>query len=152
MNQRSHPISDSQSLSTMDKRSRPISDSQSLSTMDRRSRQISPPSPRPPSSVYSDDMPIMTYLIRQVSEETRLQEYQTIASYMRENQALEEELELYRKAWNGTIMLANEVIKAITVLKRSLITVDANVASAEKDWLAFWGIYQESVGSHPPLI
>lgn len=35
------------------------------------------------------------------------------------------------------IMLANEVMEAITIIKKSLITVDANVVSAEKDWLAF---------------
>ena len=34
-------------------------------------------------------------------------------------------------------MLANEVIQANTTIKKSLITVDANVASAEKEWLAF---------------
>jgi hypothetical protein len=40
-------------------------------------------------------MSIMTYLIRKVLEETTAQEYQTIASYIRENQALEEELALH---------------------------------------------------------
>ena len=120
--------------------------------MDQRSHLTSTPSPRPPSSVYSDDLSIMTYLIRQVSEETRVQEYQTIASYIREIQALEEELALHRRAWNGTIMLANVVIKTVTIIKKGLITVDTKVASAEKDWLAFWGIYQESVGSFPPWI
>jgi hypothetical protein len=45
-------------------------------------------------------------------------------------------------------MLANEVMEAITIIKKSLITVDANIVSAEKDWLAFWGIYKEAVGSH----
>jgi hypothetical protein len=134
----------------MDLRPHPISDSQSESMMDWRSHPIPPPNPRPTSSVYSDDMSIMTCLIRKVSEETRAQEYQTIDSYIRENQALEEELALHRRAWNGTIMLANEVVQAITIIKKSLITVDANVASAEKEWLAFWGIYKESIGSHPP--
>jgi hypothetical protein len=94
----------------------------------------------------------MTNLIRRVSEETRAQEYQTIASYMRENQALEEELTLHQRAWNGTIMLANEVTQAITIIKKSLITVDAKLASAEKDWLAFWGIYKESIGPHQPWL
>ena len=94
----------------------------------------------------------MTYLIRKVSEETTAQEYQTIASYIRENQALEEELALHQRTWNGTIMLAHEVIQGSAIIKKSLITVDANVASAEKEWLAFWGIYKESIGSHPPWL
>jgi hypothetical protein len=136
----------------MDLRSHPISDSQMASTMDWRSHPIPPPKPRPTSSVYSDDMSIMTYLIRKVEEETTAQEYQTIASYMRENQALEEELALHRRTWNGTIMLVHEVIQASAIIKKSLITVDANVASAEKEWLAFWGIYKESMGSHPPWL
>jgi hypothetical protein len=53
------------------------------------------------SGIYSDDVSIMTYLIYKVSEERRTQEYETIASFMRENQALEEELALHQKAWNG---------------------------------------------------
>jgi hypothetical protein len=136
----------------MDLRPHPISDSQSASTMDWKSHPIPPPNPRPTSSVYSDDMSIMTNLIRRVEEETRAQEYQTIASYMRENQALEEELTLHQRAWNGTIMLANEVTQASTIIKKSLITVDAKLASAEKDWLAFWGIYKESIGPHQPWL
>ena len=143
MDQRSRPISDGQNASTMN------SNSQNASTMDWGSHPVPPPNPRPTSSVYSDDMSIMVCLIRSVSEEIREQEYQTITSYIRENQAVEEELALYRRAWNGTIMLANEVIQAITIIKKSLITVDANLTSAEKDWLAFWGIYKDSEGSHP---
>jgi hypothetical protein len=37
----------------------------------------------------------MTFLIYKVSEEIRTQEYETITLFMRENQALEEELALY---------------------------------------------------------
>ena len=111
-----------------------------------------PASPRPTSSVYSDDLSTMAFLIRKLSEETRAQEYETIATYMREIQALEEELVLYRRTWNGTIMLANEVIKAVTVIKRYLIKVNTEMANAEREWLAFWGIYQESQGIHPPWI
>jgi hypothetical protein len=94
----------------------------------------------------------MTSLTRIVSEETRVQEYQTIASYMKEIEALEEELALHQREWNGTITLVNEVIKFIMAIKNSLLTVDTNLASAQKKWLAFWGIYQESVGSRPPFI
>jgi hypothetical protein len=94
----------------------------------------------------------MTSLVRKVSEDTRDQEYRTIASYMRENQALEDELALHQMAWNGTIMLANQVIQAITSIGKSLIIVDAGIARAEKDWLAFWGIYKECLGLHPPWL
>lgn len=65
-------------------------------------------------------MPTMSQLIHEVSEEAKDQEYKTIASYRRENQALEEELALHRKAWNGTIMLANKVIEAVTIIKNSV--------------------------------
>lgn len=113
------------------------------------------PNPRPTSSVYSDDMPsmpTMSQLIHEVSEEAKDQEYETIASYRRENQALEEELALHRKAWNGTIMLANKVIETVTMIKKSVVTVDINLEDAQREWLAFWGIYKESPGSHPPWI
>jgi hypothetical protein len=94
----------------------------------------------------------MLDLMEQVSEGIRLQAYQTIASYLRDIQALENELALHRSAWNGTITVANEVIKAITVIKKCVTKMNAKEASAGKDWMAFWGIYQESVGSHPPYI
>lgn len=113
------------------------------------------PNPRPSSSVYSDDasdMNTMSCLIHMVSEESREQEHQLIASYESENRMLEEELALYREAWNGTIMLANTVIRAFAIIKRSQVTFDKVVEDAEKDWLAFWGIYKECVGSHPPWI
>lgn len=113
------------------------------------------PNPRPTSSVYSDDMPsmpTMSQLIHEVSEEAKDQEYETIASYRRENQALEEEIALHRKAWNGTIMLANKVIETVTMIKKSVVTVDINLEDAQREWLAFWGIYKESPGSHPPWI
>ena len=120
--------------------------------MDWKSHQLPSRNHFPTSSVYSDDVSIMTYLIYKVSEETRTQEYETIASFVRENQALEEELALYQKAWNGTITMANEIIQAITSIRKSLVTVDTEVAGAEKDWLAFWGIYEESPGEHQPWI
>ena len=63
---------------------------------------------------------------------------------------LKEKLVLHQKAWNKTIILANVVIKAVKTIKKGLITVDTKVASIEKDWLAFWGIYQESIGSYLP--
>jgi hypothetical protein len=94
----------------------------------------------------------MTSLIRKVSEETRLQEYQTIACYMGENQALKDEIALHQMTWTGTILLADEVVRLIKSIKKSLITVETSVASAEKDWLAFWGIYKEAVGPHPPWL
>lgn len=94
----------------------------------------------------------MTYLHHMVSEELREQEHQLIATYESENRMLEEELALYREAWNGTIMLANTVIRAVTIIQRSQVTFDTNVEDAEKGWLAFWGIYKECVGSHPPWI
>ena len=53
---------------------------------------------------------------------------------MRENQALEEELALHQKAWDGAIIMANKVIQAI---RKSFIMVDTKVAGAEKDWLIF---------------
>jgi hypothetical protein len=148
MDQISRPNSGCQDVSTMNSRPLPISNSQNASTMEWGSYPVLLPSPRPTSSVYSDDKSVMICLIRSVSEEIRAQEYQTITSYIRENQVLEEKLEQYRGEWKGTIMLANEVMQAITIIKESRTRVDANAASAEKDWLAFWGIYKESVGSH----
>ena len=123
--------------------------------MDPSALAMAPPNPRPTSSVYSDDspsMPTMSQLIHEVSEEAKDQEYETIASYRRENQALEEELALHRKTWNGTIMLANKVIETVTMIKKSVVTVDVKLEDAEREWLAFWGIYKESPGSHPPWI
>jgi hypothetical protein len=42
-------------------------------------------------------MLIITNLIRQVLKETRAQEYQTIAFYIKDIQAVKEELKLYQR-------------------------------------------------------
>jgi hypothetical protein len=145
--QKAHPISDCYNKCTMKSMPLPSSNSQKASTIDWRSHPVQLSNPRPTSSVYSDD--IMVCLISNVSEEIRKQEHQTIVSYLKENQAIEKELALYRREWNETIMLANEVIQAITVIKKSLVTLNTSLESAEKGWLVFWGIYKESEGSHP---
>lgn len=113
---------------------------------------IPPPNPRPASSVYSDDTSIMTHLIQMVSEESTAQAYQLIATYTNETRMLEEELTLHREAWNGTIMLANKVLQAVATIKRILVILGNKEDGAEKGWLAFWGIYKECQGSHPPWI
>ncbi|KAF8852977.1 hypothetical protein BDZ45DRAFT_599234 [Acephala macrosclerotiorum] len=120
--------------------------------MDRKPHPIATPNPRPTSSVYSDDGSIMASLMRNVAEEIRLQEYQTIATYMRENQQLAEEAERYRIAWNQTIKFLNQAICSITSIHRALASMDSNVTKAEKDWLAFWGIYKERPGQHPAFL
>jgi hypothetical protein len=74
------PNSASQTASKMDRRSS-LPESQD-STMDWKSHQVPSPNHRPTSSIYSDDVSIMTYLIHKVSEETRTQEYETIASFV----------------------------------------------------------------------
>ncbi|KAH8800871.1 hypothetical protein F5884DRAFT_890684 [Xylogone sp. PMI_703] len=107
---------------------------------------------RPTSSIYSEDVSTMAELVRAVSEEARQQEHQTVTSYVAENRLLEEEIEIYRKKWNETIMVVNELLQAIIAIKTSLNKVAKKVAVAERDWLAFWGIYKESDGSHPPWI
>jgi hypothetical protein len=120
--------------------------------MAQKPQPVSLPRPRPASSVYSDDLPIMLDLINRVSQEIRVQECRTIASYMEEIQRLEEELGLYRRAWNGTITVANLVIRAVTIVKKGIATVDRREAKVGNDWMAFWRSYQESVGSHLPYI
>jgi hypothetical protein len=35
---------------------------------------------------------------------------------MQENRELEDELVLYRKLWNGTIRLANNIIRSVAIL------------------------------------
>ena len=94
----------------------------------------------------------MADLLCRVTEEIRLQEYCTIETYMQENEELEEELALYRSLWNETIMLVNTVIRSAAILQQHVKAVDMKVARAEKKWLAFWGIYKESSGSHPAWI
>lgn len=126
----------------------------SSSPPDRRgiSNMIPPPDPRPTSSVYSDDTSPMTDLIHMILEESRAQESQLIATYTNEIRMLEEELALHREAWNGTIMLANKVIQAVAIIKSRLVILSNKAEDADKGWLAFWGIYKECQGSHPPWI
>jgi hypothetical protein len=65
---------------------------------------------------------------------------------MREIRALEDEVALHGRAWNGTTIVANEVIKAITFIGKGIVIIDKVEAGAGKDWMAFWRIYQDSVG------
>ena len=82
--------------------------------------------------MYSDDVSIMKYLHRRVAEETRTQEYETLASFTRENQALEEELTRYQRVWDGSITMANDVIQVIMMIRKSLVTVEKKVAGSEE--------------------
>lgn len=61
---------------------------------------------------------VIVYLIRSISE-IRTYEYHTITSYIRENQVLGEKLALYQRVWNGTVMLVNKIMQAITIIKES---------------------------------
>jgi hypothetical protein len=136
----------------MDHGPRPTPDSEGPPTMTETPHPPPLPRPRPPSSIYSDELPIMLDLIREVSEELWEREDQAVAYYRGEIQALEDELALHRRVWNETITVANEVIRAITVIRKHVTKTAAAEARAGKDWVAFWGIYQKCVGSNPPYI
>lgn len=136
----------------MDHRPQSISDSEWPRTIAERAHPPPLPRPRPPSSIYSDDLPAMLDLIRQVSDDLWEQEDQAVAHYTGEIRALEDELVLYRRAWNETITVANKVIRSITLIRKHVTKIAAAETEAGKDWMAFWGIYQKSVGSHPPFI
>lgn len=120
--------------------------------MDESAHQTPWPRPRPPSSIYSGDLPIMLDLIHQVSEELWDQEDWAVAYYTREIQVLEEELELHRRTWNETIAVANKVIRVITAIRKHVTKIATAEASIGEDWLPFWKIYQKCVGANPPYI
>jgi hypothetical protein len=95
----------------------------------------------------------MEYLVRQVSEMKRAQELQTISILMKENQLLWKEVAICRRLWNGIIVMMTEAIEAMKCIETALENFSTETAAAERDWLAFWGIYRESVdyiGSKPP--
>ena len=71
----------------------------------------------------------MAHLISKVLEETMAQEYCTFITYMQESE-LEEELEFYRKVWNGTLRPVGDVIQTITIIEGDLITFRSKVAKA----------------------
>jgi hypothetical protein len=108
--------------------------------------------PRPPSSIYSDDLPMMLDLIRRVSTDLWEQEAQAAAYYTGEIQALEDELALHRMVWNESIRVANEVIRTITAIRNHVTKVATAETRAGKEWVAFWDVYQKCIGSNPPYI
>ena len=117
----------------MDHGPRPTPDSEGPPTMTETPHPPPLPRPRPPSSIYSDELPIMLDLIREVSEELWEREDQAVAYYRGEIQALEDELALHRRVWNETITVANEVIRAITVIRKHVTKTAAAEARAGKD-------------------
>jgi hypothetical protein len=91
----------------------------------------------------------MEHLIREVAEETRLQQYRTIEAYMRENKDLQEELEAHETKWRQTIILVEAIIQFITAIQKLEKAAKESFDAADTKWLAFWGIYREASGSHP---
>jgi hypothetical protein len=100
--------------------------------------------PRSSSSVYTDDFSI-EYLIYRVSEMKRVQELRTISTLMKENQQLRKEVIIYRRLWGGIIAIMIKSIQATKSVEKALEGFSTKTAVAERDWLAFWGIYTESV-------
>jgi len=106
---------------------------------------------RPISSVYSEDVPMLDSLLQTITEEVRLQELRTISLYLEEIQQLESQLNTYRRVWKEVIYVADKVIQAIASIEKSRTRFRSRVKRAEKEWLAYWGIYKECIKqqSHP---
>ena len=105
------------------------------------------PSPRPCSSVYSNQFS-MEDLIHHISQTQRLEEL------VKENHRFQKEHALHRRLWIGTICVINMALEGMVIIKEALRDFNAMKASGERDWLAHWGIFIESidgVGSNPPL-
>ena len=107
--------------------------------------------PRPSSSIYSDDCS-MEHLIHQVSETKRVQELRTISVLMDENELLREKVLQYRLLRDEILNLVNSGVETLDYINRALRGFRQRTNAANKDWLAFWGIYEctSHGGCKPP--
>ncbi|KAH6670170.1 hypothetical protein B0J14DRAFT_672021 [Halenospora varia] len=100
-------------------------------------------SPRPCSSVYSDNFELQD-LVHQVDESVGVAQLNTIEQLLQENTVLQEDVARHRRMWNVLMDLFDETFDMELLLRGSLEECKDKRSAAEVDWLASWGI-RESV-------
>jgi hypothetical protein len=75
----------------------------------------------------------------------RVQELRTISTLGEENQLLREDLARSRQLWREVTATLTEALEAISWFEKALVNYNSRKTAAERDWLAVWGIYVESV-------
>jgi len=97
------------------------------------------PSPRPCSSIYSDGFPLEE-LVYRVDESVRMAELSTIEQLEEENRALRYCVSLCWQVWKDSKEMFGEIMELTLVLAGTLEELDRIMTSANRDWLASWGI------------
>lgn len=102
-------------------------------------------------SVYSEQFS-MEDLLHRVTTFKRIEELKTVERLTEENQLLRERITFYQRIWQGAIDLLDEAIETAVSMQKILEDYDHGKATAERDWLAFWGIFRESIAHCGPQI
>ena len=94
----------------------------------------------------------MERLIQQVSETKRVQELRAISVLMDENELLRDKVLQYRLLRDEILNLVNSGVETLDYINRALRGFRQRTNAANKDWLAFWGIYEctSHGGCKPP--
>jgi hypothetical protein len=77
------------------------------------------PTPRPCSSVYSDEFSLEV-LAQRVDEAIWVTQLSSIQRLLEENSALQKDLTRYRQAWHSSIALFDEVFELALLLRGSI--------------------------------
>jgi hypothetical protein len=93
----------------------------------------------PPAGEHS-----LEFLIQQVEEFQRTSQLDTIERLTIENSLLHNLLVRYKKSWAQTIDMLEQTQQALRILLLALEHCVSEEIAAERDWLAFWGIDQNT--------
>ena len=97
----------------------------------------------PGPSNYGDDMSIES-LIRRVDEFQNMEELETLDRLEKENATLRLQLLCHQRSYHATIDLFKEAFEAVVLMQTALQTCNEEEEKANRDWLAFWGVYMET--------
>ena len=96
-----------------------------------------------PSEKRQNGSPIIEDLLRRIDEFQRVEEQKTIDRLTRENAFLKQRIVCYATSQDSTMNLLREVFEATLLIQTALEESHFKKLDARRDWLAFWGIYQE---------
>lgn len=95
------------------------------------------------SPIVEEEQFSIESLLKSIEEFQDRTHLETIYQLNRENESRREEINKYKKARAKAELLLREAYETMLLLQDALERYDRGTAAAGKDWLAFWGIYNE---------
>ena len=83
-------------------------------------------------------------LLQRVDEFQKREQLETIERLTTENSLLKENIARYQEGWCATVNLLREAYETVVLIQGAIKRYCHEETTAERDWLAFWGIQRES--------